>query len=213
MAGDTTSVQTQGRGWLEWDGAEKFTSGAEWLEYLVDTFFQPLGYTVSGRVTWEGEEPEDRGELSVRQGVISSTAQDAGAFKLSEGESARWLAALKAPAEATRLEAMQVLASEAPSAGLVAALAEVLVTDSSARVRLVAAEGLRAMGPIAKSAEAALLTALGDSADFVGAAAAETLGALSDGPVVIAALEAAAASPSWSLRFRAEEALERLKAK
>lgn len=213
VAGDTTSVQTQGRGWLEWDGAEKFTSGAEWLEYLVDSFFQPLGYTVTGRVTWEGEEPEDRGELSVRAGVVAWTAQEAGAFKLSEGESTRWLEALKAPVEATRLEAMAVLASEPPSAGLVAALAGVLLTDSSARVRLVAAEGLRAMGPIAKSAEAALLAALRDSADFVGAAAAETLGALPGGPVVIAALEAAAGSASWSLRFRAEEALERLRSK
>jgi CubicO group peptidase (beta-lactamase class C family) len=213
VATDTTSVQTQGRGWLEWDGAEKFSSGAEWLEYLLDAFFQPLGYTVTGRVTWEGEEPEDRGELSVREGVVASTAQEAGAFKLSEGELARWLGALKAPVEATRLEAMQVLASEPPSEGLVAAVAGVLLNDSSARMRLVAAEGLRAMGPIAKSAEAALLVALGDSADFVGAAAAETLGAVSGGPVVIAALEAAAASPSWSLRFRAEEAVERLKSK
>ena len=45
VAGDTTSVQTQGRGWLEWDGAEKFTSGAEWLGYLVSTFFHGMDCT------------------------------------------------------------------------------------------------------------------------------------------------------------------------
>lgn len=213
VSGDTTSVQTQGRGWLEWDGAEKFSSGAEWLEFLVKSFFQPLGYAVSGRVTWEGEEPDDRGELSVRDGVVTATAKDAGAFKLSEGDWARWLAGLKAPEEAQRLEALQVLASEAPTAGLVAAFAEVMSTDSVPRVRLVAAEGLRAMGPIAKAAEAAFLKALADPTDFVAAAAAEALGVLSDGPVVLAALEAAAVSPSWTLRFRATEALEKLKSK
>lgn len=213
VVGDTTSVQTQGRGWLEWDGAEKFSSGPEWLAYLVTTFFQPLHYTVSGQVTWEGEEPGDHGELSVRDGVVTSTAQDVGALKLSEVDSARWLVGLKAPEVEQRLEAMQILEAEAPTSSLVAAFAEVLLTDASPRVRLAAADGLRAMGPIARAAEAAFLKALSDPTDFVAAAASEALGVLSDGPVVLAALEAAAVSASWTLRFRATEALERLKSK
>ncbi len=51
---------------LEWNGAEKFYQYAEWLEYLVEQFFVPRGIQLNGAVQWQGEDPTDRGILSMR---------------------------------------------------------------------------------------------------------------------------------------------------
>jgi hypothetical protein len=56
-------VPTEDRKGLEWNGVEKFYYYAEWLEYLTRKFLNPLGYTVSGSVTWQGEEHGDHGTL------------------------------------------------------------------------------------------------------------------------------------------------------
>lgn len=55
---------------IEWDGAEKFYDYAEWLQYLMDHFLKPWGYTLSGSVTWQGECGEDRGVLAIEDGTV-----------------------------------------------------------------------------------------------------------------------------------------------
>lgn len=48
---------------LEWDQGEKFYFYIEWLVYMVNSFFNPWGYTLEGEVWWQGEEPDDFGKL------------------------------------------------------------------------------------------------------------------------------------------------------
>lgn len=50
---------------LEWDGGEKFYEYEEWLHYLIDNFFEPLGYKLNGEITWEGEDSDDFGTIKV----------------------------------------------------------------------------------------------------------------------------------------------------
>lgn len=50
---------------LEWDGGEKFYNYEEWLEYLIDNFFEPLGYKLNGDIEWQGEDRDDRGTIHV----------------------------------------------------------------------------------------------------------------------------------------------------
>lgn len=51
---------------LSWNGAEKFNEYVEWLQYLIDHFFEPWGVDLNGAVQWEGEDYEDLGVISVR---------------------------------------------------------------------------------------------------------------------------------------------------
>ena len=51
---------------LKWNNAEKFYCYAEWLEYLVIHFFEPWGIQLNGAIQWQGEDPDDRGVLSMR---------------------------------------------------------------------------------------------------------------------------------------------------
>lgn len=55
---------------LEWDGGEKFYNYEEWLEYLIDNFFEPLGYILNGDIEWQGEEYDDLGTIHVVDNVI-----------------------------------------------------------------------------------------------------------------------------------------------
>lgn len=55
---------------LEWDGGEKFYEYEEWLEYLIDNFFEPLGYVLNGDVEWQGEYDDDLGVIHVVNNVI-----------------------------------------------------------------------------------------------------------------------------------------------
>lgn len=57
---------------LEWDGNEKFYDYVEWLEYLIEHFLQPWGYTVNGEVTWQGEDVGDLGTIYVGDNVIAT---------------------------------------------------------------------------------------------------------------------------------------------
>lgn len=43
---------------------EKFYGFVQWLEYLLDEILQPVGYSLSGVVTWEGEDPSDTGTIT-----------------------------------------------------------------------------------------------------------------------------------------------------
>lgn len=55
---------------LEWDGGEKFYNYEEWLEYLIDNFFEPLGYVLNGDIEWQGEAYDDFGTIHVEDNII-----------------------------------------------------------------------------------------------------------------------------------------------
>ena len=50
---------------LVWDGGEKFYNYVEWLHYLIDHFFDPLGYVLNGDIVWQGEDSDDCGVIHV----------------------------------------------------------------------------------------------------------------------------------------------------
>jgi hypothetical protein len=55
---------------VEWDGGEKFYDYVEWLKYQIAHFYQPWGYVLNGRVTWQGEERSDKGTIIVENNVV-----------------------------------------------------------------------------------------------------------------------------------------------
>ncbi len=55
---------------IRWDGGEKFYSYVEWLEYLIEHFLKPWGYTLNGEVEWEGEDQGDVGKIVVENNVV-----------------------------------------------------------------------------------------------------------------------------------------------
>lgn len=55
---------------LEWDGGEKFYNYVEWLKYLIDNFFAPLGYVLNGNVEFQGEDYDDFGTISVEDNIV-----------------------------------------------------------------------------------------------------------------------------------------------
>lgn len=56
---------------LVWDGTEKFYDYAEWLKYLLTTFFIPKGIILHGIIEWEGEDWGDLGRLKVVNNVLT----------------------------------------------------------------------------------------------------------------------------------------------
>lgn len=56
---------------IEWDGGEKFYEYTAWLKYIIDHFLEPKGYVLNGKVKWQGEEMDDRGELTVVDNVVT----------------------------------------------------------------------------------------------------------------------------------------------
>jgi hypothetical protein len=71
-------VPTEDRTGIEWDRGEKFYDYAEWLEYLIDHFLRPWGYTLNGRVRWRGEDFDDIGTLVVEDNVVSKHEWEGG---------------------------------------------------------------------------------------------------------------------------------------
>ena len=55
---------------LEWDGEEGFEEYVEWLEYLIEHFFQPFGIKLNGEIVWYGDDPDDRGKIVVIDNVV-----------------------------------------------------------------------------------------------------------------------------------------------
>ena len=58
---------------IEWDGGEKFYNYVEWLSYIIDNFLIPWGYTINGKVSWEGEGRSDTGTIIVTNNKITTT--------------------------------------------------------------------------------------------------------------------------------------------
>ncbi len=57
---------------IVWNQVEKFYNYIEWLEYLIRHFLKPWGHVLNGKVTWQGEDMNDRGSISVLNNQISS---------------------------------------------------------------------------------------------------------------------------------------------
>jgi hypothetical protein len=55
---------------LVWDQSEKFYAYVEWLRYLIQHFFQPWGYSLSGDVEWQGEDSDDKGIIQIVNNVV-----------------------------------------------------------------------------------------------------------------------------------------------
>lgn len=53
-----------------WDGVEKFYEYVAWLEYLIEHFLKPWGYTLNGEVSWQGEDSDDRGTIYVKDNMV-----------------------------------------------------------------------------------------------------------------------------------------------
>ena len=49
---------------IEWNEADKTYDGAEWIDY-INRLLQESGYHLKGTMNWEGEDPEDTGEVVV----------------------------------------------------------------------------------------------------------------------------------------------------
>ena len=61
---------------IHWDGGEKFYNYVEWIEYLVEHFLKPWGYTLEGSVQWVGEDPTDVGTISIVDNVVTSRSTE-----------------------------------------------------------------------------------------------------------------------------------------
>lgn len=57
---------------IEWDGGEKFYNYVEWIVYIVEHFLKPWGYSISGQVTWRGEDIDDRGTIYAKNNEIEA---------------------------------------------------------------------------------------------------------------------------------------------
>ncbi len=77
---------TQDGKYLEWNGAEKFYSYVEWLEYLIEKVLAPKGYSISGRVMYQGEDDTDAGMIEVRQNRVHVQSLDSYVTYFKEGE-------------------------------------------------------------------------------------------------------------------------------
>src|SRR5262245_922268 len=55
---------------IVWDGAEKFYDYVEWLEYLIQHFLTPWMYIVNGSMTWQGQDEEDSGTITVKNNQV-----------------------------------------------------------------------------------------------------------------------------------------------
>ena len=49
--------------YIQWNGAEKFYGYTEWLIYLIEKIFQPLGYTLNGKIFFIGEDAVENGDI------------------------------------------------------------------------------------------------------------------------------------------------------
>ncbi len=57
---------TDDRRGLQWNQAEKFRKYVEWLQFLIDRFLVPWGYTISGQVAFQGRDAGDSGFVKVQ---------------------------------------------------------------------------------------------------------------------------------------------------
>jgi hypothetical protein len=136
---------------LEWDGCEKFANGEDWLRYLIATFLEPWGHTVSGSVRWHGEDGAT-GTLTVANNSVAD-APDEPAGPL-EDEVRCWISILRTGELEMRVTAATELgcaehASAESKRAAIEALADAL---DQADVAVKALERLGGFGEAAASA-------------------------------------------------------------
>ena len=56
---------------IVWDGGEKFYNYVEWIEYIIHKILAPRGYSLSGKVSWEGEDQGDVGKIRIENNNVS----------------------------------------------------------------------------------------------------------------------------------------------
>ena len=56
---------------IEWDEGDKFYDFIEWMEYLVK-ILSNRGYILNGQISWEGEDCDDTGTITVENHKVSS---------------------------------------------------------------------------------------------------------------------------------------------
>jgi len=56
--------------YIQWSGAEKFYSYKEWIQYIITHFLTPWGRTITGSVSWSGEEKGDTGRMVITNNVM-----------------------------------------------------------------------------------------------------------------------------------------------
>ena len=59
---------------LEWDSVEKAYNMDDWIVYLMERFFRPLGYVLSGEVVAQGEDMTDRWKITIKKNEIKFTS-------------------------------------------------------------------------------------------------------------------------------------------
>lgn len=57
---------------IVWDDGEKFYDYTEWIEYLIENFLAPWGYSLNGEVKWSGEDDEDKGTIHVKNNRVQA---------------------------------------------------------------------------------------------------------------------------------------------
>lgn len=55
---------------MEWNGREKFYAPDDWLLYLIAHFLEPWGYTLRGRVAFQGQDVGDHGHFVVEDNAL-----------------------------------------------------------------------------------------------------------------------------------------------
>jgi hypothetical protein len=75
----TPDIEDEDEDWegfdcIGWDQGEKFYHYVEWLNYIINNFLEPWGYTLNGEVTWDGEDVGDIGVIEVCDNSISTHA-------------------------------------------------------------------------------------------------------------------------------------------
>lgn len=55
---------------IEWDGGEKFYCYVDWINYIIEHFIIPWGYTLNGEIHWQGEGREDAGTILCVQNAV-----------------------------------------------------------------------------------------------------------------------------------------------
>jgi len=57
--------------YLEWDQGEKFYNYVEWLQFLIDNYFEKWGVQLNGQINWYGEDNGDLGQIHVTNSKIT----------------------------------------------------------------------------------------------------------------------------------------------
>lgn len=63
-------VPTIGGNYLVWDGNEKFYEYVDWLKYIIKSFLNPNDITLTGVITWGGEDRNDIGTIIVEENKV-----------------------------------------------------------------------------------------------------------------------------------------------